>query len=288
MSRRRKERSPALACASAAERWHPSASPPSPRSFTLVRRPSPGPRPPASPRPRTSPVTRRLDRPRDLGRLAILAFLGVVGVVSAFSRYTDGLPPVDHFDKIGFSEQSIIYDRTGKIELARFGGERRRSSTFEDIPPIVVDAQTAVEDKTFWDERRLRPAGDRRRPASTASAATAVVRPRSPSSSSASACSTRTLVQDPNRTFERKLKEIIQSIRLTEAYPGDEGKQQIIAAYLNQNYYGNQAYGVKAAAKAYFGIDDLVEAHARPGGDPRRPPEVAVELRPREERRSSC
>src|SRR5206468_2929261 len=58
-------------------------------------------------------------------------------------------------------------------------------------------------------------------------------------------------------TLERKLKEIIQSIRLTEAYPGVEGKQQIIAAYLNQNYYGNQAYGIKAAAKSYFGVDDL-------------------------------
>ncbi len=63
------------------------------------------------------------------------------------------------------------------------------------------------------------------------------------------------LVQDPHRTAERKLKEIIQSIRLTEAYPGVEGKQKIITAYLNQNYYGNQAYGVKAAVDSYFGID---------------------------------
>ena len=63
------------------------------------------------------------------------------------------------------------------------------------------------------------------------------------------------LVQDPHRTAERKLKEIIQSIRLTEAFQGEDGKQQIITAYLNQNYYGNQAYGVKAAVQAYFGID---------------------------------
>src|SRR5439155_3349102 len=63
------------------------------------------------------------------------------------------------------------------------------------------------------------------------------------------------LVQDPHRTAERKLKEIIQSIRLTETFQGTVGKQQIITAYLNQNYYGNQAYGVKAAVQAYFGID---------------------------------
>ena len=57
--------------------------------------------------------------------------------------------------------------------------------------------------------------------------------------------------------YERKIKEIIQSIRLTQEFPGVEGKQRIMAAYLNQNYYGNQAYGIKAAAQAYFGVSDL-------------------------------
>ena len=78
------------------------------------------------------------------------------------------------------------------------------------------------------------------------------------------------LVQDPHRTFERKIKEIIQSIRLTEAYPGEAGKQQIIADYLNQNYYGNQAYGVKAAAQGLLRRRRPVQAHPGPGGDPRR------------------
>ena len=88
------------------------------------------------------------------------------------------------------------------------------------------------------------------------------------------------LVQDPERTIERKLKEIIQSIRVTQAYSGEEGKREIIAAYLNQNYYGNQSYGVKAAAKSYFGkaSPDLTpgEAALLAGA-----PAVAVELRPR-------
>jgi membrane peptidoglycan carboxypeptidase len=63
-------------------------------------------------------------------------------------------------------------------------------------------------------------------------------------------------------TYERKVREIIQSIRLTEAYPGDQGKQDIITAYLNQNFYGNQTYGVKAAARGYFGksLKDLTLA----------------------------
>src|SRR5207244_2332846 len=59
--------------------------------------------------------------------------------------------------------------------------------------------------------------------------------------------------------YDRKIREIIQSIRLTQAYPGLDGKQKIMAAYLNENFYGNQSYGVAAAAMGYFGkpIADL-------------------------------
>jgi len=187
---------------------------------------------------------------------AILAFLAAVGVVAAFSRLTDGLPDPHQFDQIGFSEQSVIYDRTGKIELARFGGEKREIVEFKDIPPIVIDAQTAVEDKTFWENSGFDPLA-------IISAGIDSLRGNSRGASTITQQLVRqrlldeNLVKDPHRTFERKLLEIVQSIRLTEAYPGIEGKQKIIAAYLNQNYYGNQAYGVKAAAKAYFGITDL-------------------------------
>ncbi len=61
----------------------------------------------------------------------------------------------------------------------------------------------------------------------------------------------------PGRLPERKIKELIQSIRVTEAFKGDAGKQQIMAAYLNQNFYGNNSYGVKTAARTYFGVKDL-------------------------------
>ena len=194
---------------------------------------------------------------------AILAFLLAVGAVSAFSRLTTGLPPVSSFDTIGFTEQSVILDRTGKVELARFGGERREIVEFKDIPPIVVDAQTAIEDKTFWENSGFDPVAifaagldslrGNSRGASTITQQLVRQRLLDPA-----------LVQDPHRTLERKLKEIIQSIRLTEAYPGVDGKQKIIAAYLNQNYYGNQAYGIKAAAKSYFNknLEELTLAEA--------------------------
>jgi membrane peptidoglycan carboxypeptidase len=189
---------------------------------------------------------------------AILAVLAVVGVVSAFSRYTEGLPSLATLDKIGFAEQSVITDRTGKVELARFGGEKREIVLFKDIPPIIIDAQTAIEDKTFWENSGFDPVA-------IAAAALDSLRGNSRGASTITQQLVRqrlldpNLVQDPNRQVERKIKEIIQSIRLTQAYPGLEGKQKIIEAYLNQNYYGNQSYGVQAAAKSYFGVKTLDE-----------------------------
>jgi membrane peptidoglycan carboxypeptidase len=51
--------------------------------------------------------------------------------------------------------------------------------------------------------------------------------------------------------------ELLQASRLTAAFPGEEGKEQIITAYLNQIYYGHQAFGIAAAAQIYFGVTDL-------------------------------
>ena len=183
--------------------------------------------------------------------LGIIAALASVGVYIALAS---DLPPPSQLTEYQLPEETIIYDRTGKIELARFGDARRDVVSFDQIPPILLDATTAVEDKTFWDNAGFDPVA-------ILSAAFSSLRGEGRGASTITQQLVRArlldpaLVQDPNRTVERKLKEIIQSIRVTEAFRGEEGKQQIITAYLNQNYYGNQSYGVKAAARSYFGID---------------------------------
>ena len=45
--------------------------------------------------------------------------------------------------------------------------------------------------------------------------------------------------------------------KLTDAYPGREGKERILETYLNLIFYGNGSYGIKAAAANYFGIENL-------------------------------
>ena len=185
-----------------------------------------------------------------------VAGVAFVGAVSAYAFYSRDLPDATDLEKIVFNEQSIIYDRTGIVELARFGDQRRETVTFDEIPPLLLDATTAVEDRSFWTNTGFDPVG-------IAAAAVATLRgdPRGGSTITQQLVRQRlldaTLVQDPARTVERKIKEIIQSVRVTQAYPGLEGKQRIITAYLNQNFYGNNDYGIKAAAKDYFAVADL-------------------------------
>ena len=220
-----------------------------------------------SPRARREPAR---TSPSPVGVLALVIFFGLgaigllvgVNVVSAFERLDDDLPSPRDLANIGFQEESIVFDRNG-TELARFGVEQREVIAFEDIPPLVIDAHTAIEDKTFWENAGFDPLA-------IVAAGIDSIRGNSRGASTITQQLVRQrllpeeLVQDPDRQIERKLKEIIQSIRLTNAFPGEPGKQQIIAAYLNQNYYGNQTYGIKAAAETYFGkpLEELTPAEA--------------------------
>ena len=190
--------------------------------------------------------------------LIVFAFLAGIGLIAAFSAVSvyaalsTGLPPVSKLGDLKLPEETVLYDRTGETELARFGEFKREVVTFDEIPPILLDATTAVEDKTFWENAGFDP---------TAIVAAGIdsLRGDSRGASTITQQLVRAhllepeLVQDPERTVERKLKEIIQSIRLTQAFPEEAGKREIISAYLNNNYYGNQSYGVKAAARSYFG-----------------------------------
>ncbi len=228
---------------------------------------------------RTTSHARPLREPRQvprggrstLGYVAVIVFiflagLGVIGAIAAVAAYdylSDDLPPTALLTEYQLPEETVLYDRTGTTELARFGEFKREIVTFAEIPPILLDATTAIEDKTFWDNAGFDPVGivaagldSLRGDSRGASTITQqLVRARLLDSD---------LVQDGDRTIERKLKEIIQSIRVTQAFPGERGKQEIIAAYLNQNYYGNQTYGVKAAVRGYFGkgLADITPAEA--------------------------
>jgi membrane peptidoglycan carboxypeptidase len=192
--------------------------------------------------------------------VVLMTGTGLVFAVGTYNHYAEGLPdPKDALTNLGFEQQTIIWDRTGKVELARLGALKREVVTFDEIPGEMIDATTSIEDKDFWVNAGFDPVG-----IVSAGLDTISGRPRGASTITQQLVRARLLPPEAfqGSTYERKLREIIQSARLTQAYPGDAGKQQIITAYLNQNFYGNSSYGVKAAAKGYFGkeLKDLTLA----------------------------
>ena len=210
--------------------------------------------------------------------LAGVALLIGAASVSAFAGLTQGLDDPTKLNDLPIQQRvgDLRPDRQDRARPRRADPARRR-----DVRRDPADRHRRPDRRRGQDvlgQHRLRPArivsagidGLRGRSRGASTITQQLVRQR---------LLNEDLVQDPNRRLERKLKEIIQSIRLTQAFPGEAGKQTIITAYLNQNYYGNQTYGVKAAARGYFGIG-AQGPDARRGGDPRRAPQVAVELRP--------
>ena len=107
--------------------------------------------------------------------------------MSVYAALANGLPEVSRIENLELPQEIVVLDRTGKTELARFGEFKREVVTFEQIPPILLDATTAVEDKTFWENAGFDP---------TAIVAagidslrgSAAARRRSPSRSSARSC----------------------------------------------------------------------------------------------------
>jgi membrane peptidoglycan carboxypeptidase len=187
------------------------------------------------------------------GTLVLVGLLGFVGVVAGYNYYSQGLgDPKAVLEGLSFDQQTRVLDRTGTIELGRLGTVKRELVTFDQLPKELVDATTAVEDKSFWDNAGFDPVG-------IVSAAIDTLHGNARGASTITQQLVRARLLPTGAaslpTYERKIKEIIQSIRLTQEYQGTDGKQKIIAAYLNQNFYGNSSYGVAAAAQGYFGKD---------------------------------
>ena len=207
-------------------------------------------------RPRGSGAARAAVVALPLFLFATLMLVGLVGAAGAVAGYSylsrDLQDPKSRLEAIEFSQQTTVYDRTGETVLARLGDDRRVVVTFDQIPPALIDATTSIEDKTFWDNAGFDPLG-------FVSAAIDTINGRDRGGSTITQQLVRARLLPASAftgsIYERKAKEIIQSIRLTEAYPGEAGKQTIMEKYLNQNFYGNRSYGVQAAARSYWRKD---------------------------------
>ncbi len=163
-----------------------------------------------------------------------------------------GLPSVENV-RAGLALPSTrITDRNGKLlyEIIDPQGGRNTVVPLARIPSALVNATVATEDGSFYTNPGIDPVGILR--ALWINLRGGEVRA---GGSTITQQVARNLLLDPNqraeRTLTRKLREMILALRLSARY----SREDILALYLNQTYYGNLAYGVQAAAQVYFGKD---------------------------------
>jgi penicillin-binding protein 1A len=166
-----------------------------------------------------------------------MTFAGVL-----YYQVAQMMPSVSAIETYQPREASFIYSADG-VQLARIAEEYREPATLEEIPQHLINATIAKEDRRFWqhsgvDWRGIARAlwvnlteGDIKQGGSTLTQQLA-----------------RNVFLTQKRTFARKLQEIILAQEMERRLT----KERILELYLNQVYYGNGAYGVKAAAHVYF------------------------------------
>ena len=183
-----------------------------------------------------APRTRRQKVLLVLGALGILFLVGLAGVAFAIARVP--LP-----EPISTAQTTILYYSDGKTELGRVGAENRTDIPFEKVPEHIRQAVLAAENRDYYSEPGISPRGMFR-------ALFSNVRGNSTQGGSTITQQyAKNAFLSQERTWSRKLREIAISIKLDRTY----SKDHIFELYLNQIYYGRGAYGLQAAANAYFG-----------------------------------
>jgi penicillin-binding protein 1A len=140
---------------------------------------------------------------------------------------------------------TVVRDVSGK-PIYSFARERRVQLQYSDFPPTLINAYLSAEDKTFFSHHGLDFPGLIR------AAAEGVMSGQTPrGTSTITQQVAKNLLVGNEVSYSRKLKEVILAWRME----GVLTKQQIIELYLNQIFLGRNAYGVQAAARAYFDKD---------------------------------
>ena len=134
--------------------------------------------------------------------------------------------------------------------VGTFARERRVELNYNEYPPMVIQAFLSAEDKTFFSHGGIDypglvgAVGD-----FAVKSATGGARARGGSTITQQVA--KALLQDDEYAISRKIREAILAFRLENALT----KEQILELYLNQIFLGRNAYGVQAAARAYFDKD---------------------------------
>ncbi|OYT75775.1 MAG: penicillin-binding protein [Armatimonadetes bacterium JP3_11] len=204
-----------------------------------------------------------------------MTFAGVL-----YYQVAQMMPSVGVIENYQPREASFIYSADGVL-LARIAEEYREPATLEEIPKHLINATIAKEDRRFWQH-----SGVDWRGAARALWVNLTEGDIKQGGSTLTQQLARNVFLTQRRTIARKIQEIILAQEMERRLT----KERILELYLNQVYYGNGAYGVKAAARVYFNkpLEQLTLAECallaalpqRPSGyDPFSNPDEAISQR---------
>ncbi|WP_415840311.1 transglycosylase domain-containing protein, partial [Nocardiopsis gilva] len=174
--------------------------------------------------------------------VGLCMLLGVIGFGVAYATI-----PVPDGTKAAATEQgSTFYYADGETEFA-YRGTDREPLKYDEIPEVVQDAAISAEDRGFWTEPGVSVTGTLRAVWSTVTGQQV----------QGGSTITQQMVRgyydgvSKDKTITRKVKEIVISLKVDQS----KDKKWVMEQYLNTIYFGRQAYGIQAAAQAYFHKD---------------------------------
>ncbi|MCQ4209505.1 transglycosylase domain-containing protein [Streptomyces longispororuber] len=141
--------------------------------------------------------------------------------------------------------QSNVYLYADGTQIARDGEVNRENVKLAQIPKAVQHAVLAAEDRDFYSESAVDPKAMLRAAWNT------VTGKGKQSGSTITQQYVKNYYLGQEQTVSRKVKEFFISIKLDR----EESKDDILEGYLNTSYFGRNAYGIQAAAQAYYGTD---------------------------------
>jgi len=188
-----------------------------------------------------------------LFRIAI--FAGGLGFVALAALFTLAYFTVDIPNPNSFvNTQATIIQYSNGVEIGRLGAQNRTSVPLARIPLNVRRAVLSAEDRNYYSEQAFSVSGILR----------AVINNLRGGALQGGSTITqqyaKTAFLTPDRNIQRKVKELVISIKLEQQL----SKDQILENYLNTIYFGRGSYGVETAAQQYFNrsVDQLTLAQA--------------------------
>lgn len=175
--------------------------------------------------------------------LISLAILGIATLVAISLFAWPNLPSLETLTDYRPRVPLRVLTADGYL-LGEFGEERRSVVHIADVPPVLKQAILAAEDERFYEHPGIDPLGIVR-----AAIANVTSGGRGQGASTITMQVARNFFLSREKTFNRKLYEILLALKIERSLSKDE----ILELYLNQIYLGQRSYGFAVAAKTYFG-----------------------------------